>query len=235
MTTTPRLALPYYTDGQTAPQGTLSEQLNILDFWAAPYVDGWEETTPPGSPSDGDAYLVGASATGAWSGQDGSIAIYFSGWYFYAPKDGMRIWRRDASVSGNRGFFAYSDYEDDWYPDGWRWKTTTEHWTGRYAGEAGGITTNVKLVYAKVIEISAFPNGSNVITSYGGGLTIDLDYPVLHELYAAHAGTNILPISAPVGGLPIDVVFRASNFDLVTSLPMGSYKGSLYLEYCKDS
>lgn len=46
-------------------------------------------TTPPGSPTDGDAYIVPASATGDWASQDDKIAIYeTSAWVFYAPAEG---------------------------------------------------------------------------------------------------------------------------------------------------
>lgn len=46
-------------------------------------------TTPPGSPSDSDAYIVAASATGAWAGQDNNLAIYeTSSWIFYTPEEG---------------------------------------------------------------------------------------------------------------------------------------------------
>ncbi|HEX7128595.1 MAG TPA: DUF2793 domain-containing protein, partial [Rhodanobacteraceae bacterium] len=30
-------------------------------------------TTPPATPADGDTYIVGASATGAWSGKDNQV------------------------------------------------------------------------------------------------------------------------------------------------------------------
>ncbi|HEX5499172.1 MAG TPA: DUF2793 domain-containing protein, partial [Thermomicrobiales bacterium] len=46
--------------------------------------------TPPSSPSDGDAYLVKAAATGDWAGQEGRIAFCLDGgWRFYAPFAGL--------------------------------------------------------------------------------------------------------------------------------------------------
>jgi len=52
--------------------------------------------TPPASPADGDRYIVGASATGAWAGQDNNIAVRVSGtWEFYTPGDGWRSWVED--------------------------------------------------------------------------------------------------------------------------------------------
>lgn len=52
-------------------------------------------TAPPGSPSDGDTYIVGAAATGAWATYDGKLARYnglASAWEFLAPKVGWWVW-----------------------------------------------------------------------------------------------------------------------------------------------
>ena len=55
--------------------------------------------TPPGSPSEGDRYIVAAGATGAWSAQDGKIASYFdSAWAFYAPVEGWFTWVSDEDL-----------------------------------------------------------------------------------------------------------------------------------------
>lgn len=65
-------------------------------------------TTPPGSPSNGDAYLLPTSGlSGAWSGQGGNIAVWSTqitatggntltpGWDFYTPKTGWIIYAND--------------------------------------------------------------------------------------------------------------------------------------------
>lgn len=53
-------------------------------------------TAPPGGESNGDCYIVGASATGAWSGQDDDIAIYDgSNWVFYTPRIGYIAYLED--------------------------------------------------------------------------------------------------------------------------------------------
>ena len=44
---------------------------------------------PPGSPADGDSYIIGGSPTGAWSGKARQIAIYeVSAWAYYVPVEG---------------------------------------------------------------------------------------------------------------------------------------------------
>jgi hypothetical protein len=48
---------------------------------------------PPGSPSNGDVYIVD-SATGDWATADvNDLAHYYSGtWHFYTPPSGLSIW-----------------------------------------------------------------------------------------------------------------------------------------------
>lgn len=50
--------------------------------------------TPPGTPADGDTYLVPTGATGAWAGHAGELAIWdadASAWVFEVPGDGTII------------------------------------------------------------------------------------------------------------------------------------------------
>ena len=53
-----------------------------------------------GSPANGDTYIVGASATGAWASKDGQIAFYRDGWLFATPKGGMTAFIRTRSSGG---------------------------------------------------------------------------------------------------------------------------------------
>jgi hypothetical protein len=56
-------------------------------------------TAPPGSPAAGDTYIPAATATGAWAGKEGQIAIW-SGttWVFYVPRKGWRAYIEDEEV-----------------------------------------------------------------------------------------------------------------------------------------
>ena len=54
--------------------------------------------SPPGSPSDGNRYIVAASPTGAWAGQAGKVAAWQDGaWAFHAPRTGWLAWVADES------------------------------------------------------------------------------------------------------------------------------------------
>lgn len=68
----------------------------VLDESSVLNLD-WQEsvkdkdlTTPPGSPSTGDRYIVATGGTGAWSGYDGYVTEYNgSSWDFVEPNEGF--------------------------------------------------------------------------------------------------------------------------------------------------
>lgn len=48
-------------------------------------------TAPPSTPADGDTYIVKATATGVWVGQENNIAVWRAAlgvWEFYVAKNG---------------------------------------------------------------------------------------------------------------------------------------------------
>ena len=71
MDATPRLNLPYIAPQQAQKQVTYNEAMKALDRLVQPAVLSRTVATPPGSPAEGDCYLVAASPTGAWSGKAG--------------------------------------------------------------------------------------------------------------------------------------------------------------------
>ena len=78
-------------------------QLSVLDR---------DLTAPPGSPADGDRYIVGSGATGGWSGWDLNVALWTDGaWLRLPPRTGWRAWIEDEGV-----LLVY---------DGSTWVTTT--------------------------------------------------------------------------------------------------------------
>lgn len=65
-------------------------------FEAQQNVKDKDLATPPGSPAEGDRYIVATGGTGAWAGQDGKIAYYFTAaWVFDTPTEGFRLWIED--------------------------------------------------------------------------------------------------------------------------------------------
>ena len=58
-------------------------------------------TTIPGSPADGDRYIVPVGSAGLWTGKDNQIATWraaASAWAFVVPVAGFQVWVTDALV-----------------------------------------------------------------------------------------------------------------------------------------
>ena len=97
---TPRLALPLLIQGQAQKEMFHNESLVQLDVLVAGAVEEGPRNSPPGSPAAGQAWIVGTSPTGAWSGQAGRIATWnSSGWRFLVPAEGCPLWVKSSSVT----------------------------------------------------------------------------------------------------------------------------------------
>lgn len=100
MASTPNLDLTLVAAAQAQKHVTVNEALRALDAVVHLSVIDRDLTTPPGSPTDGDRYIVGTSSTGDWSGEDGNIAVYEStAWVFYTPSDGWTCWVEDEQIT----------------------------------------------------------------------------------------------------------------------------------------
>lgn len=105
MTTTPNLVLPFIAQGQAQKEVTHNAGLTILDALTQISVLSRVLATPPGSPADGDRYIVPAGATGAWAGMTGKVAAYQNlAWVFYTPRTGWL-----AFIEDERLVASYSD------------------------------------------------------------------------------------------------------------------------------
>jgi hypothetical protein len=97
--TTPRSGLPLLAAAQAQKHVTHNEALLQLDALGCARLRDRDLTAPPSSPADGDTYLVKATATGDWTGQDGNIAFAVDGaWRFYAPYAGLIAYVADEAA-----------------------------------------------------------------------------------------------------------------------------------------
>lgn len=102
MSDTPRFKLPLLDAAQAQKHVTINESLVRADALAASLAKGRSSSVPP-TPLDGDVFLVGPGATGAWLGHDDDIAIFLNGgWEFVAPWPGASFWIKD---EGTRAVF----------------------------------------------------------------------------------------------------------------------------------
>jgi hypothetical protein len=93
---TTNLALPYLMASQAQKHVTHNEALRLLDGLVQLSVRDRELTAPPGSPAEGDRYLVAIGATAEWAGWDLNIAYFVDGaWMRLVPRPGWRTWIED--------------------------------------------------------------------------------------------------------------------------------------------
>ena len=87
------LKLPYIVANQAQKHVTHNEAVRLLDALVQMSVKSRTQTAPPGSPADGDRYIVAAGATGAWATWDLNIAYYVDGaWMKLIPQTGWLAW-----------------------------------------------------------------------------------------------------------------------------------------------
>ncbi|MHC5053630.1 MAG: DUF2793 domain-containing protein [Planctomycetota bacterium] len=213
--TTPRLSLAELVEGQSSGHVTHNEALADLDAAVMCMVKDRDLSTPPGSPSAGDAYIVKATGTGDWSGHDREIAYYNGGWEFIAPKV---------------GFFAYVEDEGEfvvYYSSTWNTlKTRLGLAALAYLATVGTSQIDDDAVtYAKIQNVSATDKilgrataGSGIVeeiacTAAGRALLDDAD---------AAAQRTTLGFSSPVldkasPGAIGGTTPAAGSFDVLTS------------------
>jgi hypothetical protein len=90
------LSLPLIMPNQAQKHVTHNEAIRLLDGLVQLSVLDRDLTAPPGSPADGERYIVGSGATGAWAGWDLNIAYYVDGaWMKLLQRPGWRAWVED--------------------------------------------------------------------------------------------------------------------------------------------
>lgn len=112
--TTPNLVLNQLVEGQTGAEISVNDAFNKLDALAQIHLKSRTTTAEPGSPADGDCYLLPASSTGThWSGNDGKVACSYQGqWFFMTVRKGWYLYVEDED-----GFIYFdgTNYKND-YP-----------------------------------------------------------------------------------------------------------------------
>ena len=97
MEQTARLAFPLLVPGQLEKEMFHNEAIQAIDLLLCPVVDGIGSGIPPAAPEIGGCYVVGASGTGGWEGQDGALACFTDGgWRFAGPFEGMQLFHKSS-------------------------------------------------------------------------------------------------------------------------------------------
>jgi hypothetical protein len=93
MDSTPNLLLPYLMAAQAQKHVTHNEAVAMIDALVHLAVKERGRALAPGDPADGDRYLVGENAAGAFATHDFEIAFFDLGtWRFLAPRAGWTVY-----------------------------------------------------------------------------------------------------------------------------------------------
>lgn len=97
MTVSNRLGITEMAETQNNREATVNEAIAKLEAGATCFaVISIGDTAPPGSPAEGDLYVLGASPTGAWSGQGKHVTVYYNAaWFFLPPIEGALAYAQD--------------------------------------------------------------------------------------------------------------------------------------------
>ena len=123
MTDTANLGLTNLEGNSSQKHVAVNEGWQLLDAVVQCGAIDRHLTAPPGAPVDGDTYIVAATATGLWAGQENNLAYYYNtAWFFVTPNDGWIAYLLDeqvhfkyTSVGGWVSFLATSS-------DTWGWQ-----------------------------------------------------------------------------------------------------------------
>ena len=205
MTTSVNLGIPYISNNQNQMHVTHNDAMVMIQVLLAAGVWQVGLNTPPGSPVNGDAYIVGTSPTGVWVGKENCIAAYYQDQWYYVPgfdSNGTQI-----SMSGEQvGLKVWSRPDGDYYI----WTDTGSPsvlaWTA--SGIGGGLTgINVKDDNSSIVSAATaidFAGDGVVVTNDGGN----------EALVTIEGG--IQGIEVGDGGSP-QVVSEATAIDFVGS------------------
>lgn len=107
-----------YTEIPTMPEGVLdvaaatNQSLYVTGTILNTQVEDMTTTSPPSLTGSGDKYIVGAGATGAWSGMDDYLAVDMdTHWDFFAPA----LVKKVLDLSSGCEHF-YGGASDGWLP-----------------------------------------------------------------------------------------------------------------------
>ncbi len=92
---TSHLVMPLVEQNQAQKEVTVNEALIVLDAVVNCGVVDKDLSTPPVTPSNGDVYLVAASATDDWAGHEDEFAFFQDVWRFVIPNEGLTVWVND--------------------------------------------------------------------------------------------------------------------------------------------
>ncbi len=99
MTDLPNLGLPFFQPEQNDLDLAYNDAMVALDTLVMLSVIDRDHSTPPGSPEEGDRYLVKATGSGAFAGWNDYVVVYSEGqWMQFPPRVGWTCYVQDEAA-----------------------------------------------------------------------------------------------------------------------------------------
>lgn len=165
----PRLGLLINADIGEAYYDQFRPFLQAIDALLLCAVINSSTLTPPASPSNGDAYLLIGSPTGAWAGKGNNVAVWSTeitedgnntkvpGWNFYAPNAGWMVWNTAVSQ-----FYVFNG-------SSWNTLQTAQQIALQTNGAANTSQSKLNLVAGSNITITSDGTGDVTVAATGSG------------------------------------------------------------------
>lgn len=202
--TTPKAGIAEWVSAQASPDVTVNAAIRKLEQGGRFYVVKDKDlTSAPGSPADGDAYIV-ATAGGGWSAFSAKdIAIYVStAWVKVTPEEGVFAWVQDENLL--------------YYYDG-------SAWAAYSASSAGGLLAANNLSDVANAGTSRTNLG---LTANGSSLVTAANYAAMRTLLSLVVGTDVQAFDADLSALAAlsgtDTIYRRSGANTWTAVTFGA-------------
>jgi len=218
MSTEPITGLTYQAAGSRQTDALQNAELNYYGAWLNCVVISVGDTAPPGSPSNGDCYIVGAGATAAWSGHADELAVYRDGWQFFPPKYEVTIRNQDDASdwifegSGGWAVKAGGGGIPEAPIDGQQYARKDAGWVVVTGGGGGD--------FEKIAQVIV--TGSAVTDIDFAGLDLDADSLYQLEVYCVPGTTG-----GHVVGLYYNADTTAANYQTQLGYVVGGSSGGL--------
>ncbi|RVD39057.1 DUF2793 domain-containing protein [Mesorhizobium sp. M4A.F.Ca.ET.020.02.1.1] len=113
MTTSNRLGITELATSQVDRSVTINEAIAMLEAGVGQFgAVSVGDNAPPGSPAEGDIYVIGTAGSGAWSGHNKQVALYYNS-----------AWKIIPALPGQQAYAA--DEDAYYYYDGSVWALTS--------------------------------------------------------------------------------------------------------------
>ena len=219
MAETARLSLPLIAAGQAQKHVTANEAFARLDALTQITLEGLDAVTPPAAPAEGEVWGIGAGATGAWAGQDGSLGLFLGGgWVFVTPRTGWQAWHESGGTLARFDGLA-------WVEGAGALSANGAGFVHRSVEVDHDLGTGATSTVSSFLPANAIVYGltGRVVSAIGGAATLSLGVAGATDRYGSGIGTGAGSWLRGITGQP--QAYYADT-DLIVTAGGGTFDGT---------